>query len=155
MRLELEKKEQDDPRHNNYNNHNHNNHNHQQTHHNQQNNRLGLTNMTTSLDASSSSSDMCLNNSFTSLHYDNQDSSGIVSRDDSLDLYGMRDDCYTADDNLDSMQNCQNKFNGEYNQVYQHFTSSQTQNLAFQQNPCDYQILTDYQIYQNTPSTSR
>lgn len=98
---------------------------------------------------------------FTTLHYENHHEGiggGMMSvncqpeipgtREDSLDLYAIRDDCYPNDDTVDSGQS-QRKLHPEFSQAFQSF-SGQTANISFQQS--SYQ---DYQSYVNLPSTSR
>ncbi|XP_047357850.1 AT-rich interactive domain-containing protein 4B isoform X2 [Vespa velutina] len=97
---------------------------------------------------------------FTTLHYENHDAGNGSSncqpevpgtREDSLDLYAIRDDCYPNEDTVDGTQSGQRKLHPEFSQAFQTF-SGQTAgaNMNFQQTA--YQ---DYQAYTNLPSTSR
>ncbi|XP_015191242.1 PREDICTED: uncharacterized protein LOC107074379 isoform X3 [Polistes dominula] len=97
---------------------------------------------------------------FTTLHYENHDTGNgstncqtevSGTREDSLDLYAIRDDCYPNEDTVDGTQGGQRKLHPEFNQTFQTF-SGQTAgaNMNFQQTA--YQ---DYQAYTNLPSTSR
>ncbi|XP_066589424.1 uncharacterized protein Axud1 [Prorops nasuta] len=96
--------------------------------------------------------------SFTTLHYENHSigSNGVScqqilpnAREDSLDFYAIRDDCYT-DDTVEGEQNCQRKIHPEFNHSFQAFPGQANIGVNFQQTA--YQ---DYQEYTNLPSTSR
>ena len=100
----------------------------------------------------------CINaGGFTTLHYESHDIVGpscqqdvSVVREESLDLYAIRDDCYPSEDTVDTSQNAQRKLHPEFHQTFQTFPGHPTPPVAFQQN-----AYTDYQSYQNLPSTSR
>lgn len=113
---------------------------HQESHHHHHHHqsRLSMPSLDTNND--------CLGGGFTSLHYDLQDG----SRTDGLDLYTIREDCYTNDDGQasDRTQN-QRKMSNEFNQSFQQY-GAQASNIGFHQNP-----YADYQSYQSLPSTSR
>nr|XP_031838519.1 uncharacterized protein LOC116429571 [Nomia melanderi] len=96
---------------------------------------------------------------FTTLHYENHDAGdGGTScqpdvpgtREDSLDLYAIRDDCYPSEDTVDGTQGPQRKLHPEFSQAFQTFSGQTGAGVNFQQ-PA-YQ---DYQPYANLPSTSR
>lgn len=100
------------------------------------------------------SADTCMNGGgFTTLHYESHESvvsscQGVTGvREDSLDLYAIRDDCYPSEDAVDSSQNSQRKIHPEFHQTFQTFPGHPN---SFQQN-----TYADYQTYQNLPSTSR
>ncbi|XP_043287730.1 uncharacterized protein [Venturia canescens] len=99
----------------------------------------------------------CVNaGGFTTLHYDGHDPTsnscppGIVHpvREDSLDLYAIRDDCYPPDD-VDGGPNADRKLHPEFGQAFQTFPGQQPA-VNFPQGA--YQ---DYQGYQGLASTSR
>ncbi|XP_033208318.1 uncharacterized protein LOC117167467 isoform X2 [Belonocnema kinseyi] len=100
----------------------------------------------------------CINGGgFTTLHYESHETVGpscqqdvAVVREESLDLYAIRDDCYPSEDTVDTSQNAQRKLHPEFHQTFQTFQGHPTPPVAFQQN-----AYTDYQSYQNIPSTSR
>ncbi|XP_053982448.1 uncharacterized protein LOC128878345 [Hylaeus volcanicus] len=96
---------------------------------------------------------------FTTLHYENHDAADggtncqpeiPGTREDSLDLYAIRDDCYPSEDTVDGTQGPQRKLHPEFSQAFQTFSSQTNAGVNFQQPP--YQ---DYQPYANLPSTSR
>ncbi|XP_012281301.1 uncharacterized protein LOC105700216 [Orussus abietinus] len=144
MRLELEKKQRDEER------------DHEGDH---QANRGPLRegNLGSMMD----SNEGCVNGGgFTTLHYESPENSSSGpcqtevpgAREDSLDLYAIRDDCYPSEDTVDGAQNSQRKLHPEFGQAFQSFPVGQPgHNVAFQQTS-SYQ---DYQSYQNLPSTSR
>ncbi|XP_070149081.1 uncharacterized protein Axud1 isoform X2 [Polyergus mexicanus] len=110
---------------------------------------------------------------FTTLHYETGHEGGVVTagcqpevpgtREDSLDLYAIRDDCYASEDAVDGSQSIavQRKLHPEFGQAFQSFSTG-AQNggggggagggMSFQQS--SYQ---DYvsSPYANLPSTSR
>lgn len=109
---------------------------------------------------------------FTTLHYETGHEGGVVTagcqpevpgtREDSLDLYAIRDDCYASEDAVDGSQSvaAQRKLHPEFGQAFQSFSTG-AQNggasgagggMSFQQS--SYQ---DYvnSPYANLPSTSR
>ncbi|CAD1477384.1 unnamed protein product [Heterotrigona itama] len=102
----------------------------------------------------------CLNGGgFTTLHYENHDARDggtncqpevPGTREDSLDLYAIRDDCYPSEDTVDGTQGPQRKLHPEFSQAFQTFSSQTSAGVTFQQPT--YQ---DYQPYANLPSTSR
>ncbi|XP_076290599.1 AXIN1 up-regulated 1 [Lasioglossum baleicum] len=102
----------------------------------------------------------CLNGGgFTTLHYENHDAGDggpncqpdvPGAREDSLDLYAIRDDCYPSEDTVDGTQGPQRKLHPEFSQAFQTFSGQTGPGVNFQQ-PA-YQ---DYQPYANLPSTSR
>ncbi|XP_024935551.1 microtubule-associated protein futsch isoform X2 [Cephus cinctus] len=102
----------------------------------------------------------CINdsgNGFMTLHYENSDGTNSTcqpevpgAREDSLDLYAIRDDCYPSEDTVDGAQNPQRKLHPEFSQTFQTFPGQVNPVVAFQQG--SYQ---DYQNYQPLPSTSR
>lgn len=102
----------------------------------------------------------CLNGGgFTTLHYENHDAGDggpncqpdvSSAREDSLDLYAIRDDCYPSEDTVDGTQGPQRKLHPEFSQAFQTFSGQTGAGVNFQQ-PA-YQ---DYQPYANLPSTSR
>ncbi|XP_043259894.1 microtubule-associated protein futsch [Colletes gigas] len=102
----------------------------------------------------------CLNGGgFTTLHYENHDAGDggancqpevPGTREDSLDLYAIRDDCYPSEDTVDGTQGPQRKLHPEFSQAFQTFSSQTNVGVNFQQPT--YQ---DYQPYANLPSTSR
>ncbi|XP_043495758.1 uncharacterized protein LOC122519971 isoform X2 [Polistes fuscatus] len=149
MRLELEKKQRDEE-----------GTDHEST--DNQNNKSGPLrdiNLVSLMD--NSNTEACITGGgFTTLHYENHDTGNGSSncqtevsgtREDSLDLYAIRDDCYPNEDTVDGTQSGQRKLHPEFNQTFQTF-SGQTAgaNMNFQQTA--YQ---DYQAYTNLPSTSR
>ncbi|XP_058792965.1 uncharacterized protein LOC131665232 isoform X2 [Phymastichus coffea] len=137
MRLELEKK----PHRDEEQQHQHHQQQHQDTHHSHHQNRLAVP-MSSNVELQND----CLAGGFTGLHYDSHDG----TRTDSLDLYTMRDECYSTDDCLvDNGQNQQRKLHSEFAQSFQHY-GGQGPSMGFQQNP-----YVDYETYQNLPSTSR
>ncbi|XP_051176429.1 uncharacterized protein LOC127291380 [Leptopilina boulardi] len=171
MRLELEKKQRDeehtDPdlmENNHHNHHNHHHHQQQQQHHHQhhlhQDQGTGLRDVSLG-SVIDNSAETCMNGGgFTTLHYESHESvvsscqggGGVGSvtgvREDSLDLYAIRDDCYSSEDAVDSSQNSQQrKLHPEFHQTFQTFPGHPN---SFQQN-----TYADYQTYQNLPSTSR
>ncbi|XP_076374965.1 AXIN1 up-regulated 1 isoform X2 [Megalopta genalis] len=96
---------------------------------------------------------------FTTLHYENHDAGDggpncqpdvPGAREDSLDLYAIRDDCYPSEDTVDGTQGPQRKLHPEFSQAFQTFSGQSGAGVNFQQ-PA-YQ---DYQPYANLPSTSR
>lgn len=122
---------------------------------------------------------------FTTLHYENHEGAGVVNagcqpevpgtREDSLDLYAIRDDCYPSEDAVDGSQSAQRKVHPEFSQAFQSFSSQSAGGsgaggggggggsgtsggsgggggggMSFQQS--SYQ---DYQPYASVPSTSR
>ncbi|KAF3421674.1 hypothetical protein E2986_09958 [Frieseomelitta varia] len=101
----------------------------------------------------------CLNGGgFTTLHYENHDARDggtncqpevPGTREDSLDLYAIRDDCYPSEDTVDGTQGPQRKLHPEFSQAFQTFSQTGA-GVTFQQPT--YQ---DYQPYANLPSTSR
>ncbi|XP_076670345.1 AXIN1 up-regulated 1 isoform X1 [Andrena cerasifolii] len=102
----------------------------------------------------------CLNGGgFTTLHYENHEAAdggancqpeAPGTREDSLDLYAIRDDCYPSEDTVDGTQGPQRKLHPEFSQAFQTFSGQTGAGVNFQQ-PA-YQ---DYQPYANLPSTSR
>ncbi|KAK9308741.1 hypothetical protein QLX08_001356 [Tetragonisca angustula] len=102
----------------------------------------------------------CLNGGgFTTLHYENHDARDggtncqpevPGTREDSLDLYAIRDDCYPSEDTVDGTQGPQRKLHPEFSQAFQTFSGQTGAGVTFQQPT--YQ---DYQPYANLPSTSR
>lgn len=101
----------------------------------------------------------CLNGGgFTTLHYENHDRDGGTNcqpevpgtREDSLDLYAIRDDCYPSEETVDGTQGPQRKLHPEFSQAFQTFSGQTIAGINFQ--PRTYQ---DYQPYANLPSTSR
>nr|XP_034175427.1 uncharacterized protein LOC117602050 isoform X1 [Osmia lignaria]XP_034175428.1 uncharacterized protein LOC117602050 isoform X1 [Osmia lignaria] len=102
----------------------------------------------------------CLNGGgFTTLHYENHDARDAGTncqpdvtgtREDSLDLYAIRDDCYPSEDTVDGTQGPQRKLHPEFSQAFQTFSGQTGAGVNFQQPT--YQ---DYQPYANLPSTSR
>ncbi|XP_076168993.1 AXIN1 up-regulated 1 isoform X2 [Ptiloglossa arizonensis] len=102
----------------------------------------------------------CLNGGgFTTLHYENHDAGDgggncqpevPGTREDSLDLYAIRDDCYPSEDTVDGTQGPQRKLHPEFSQAFQTFSGQTNAGVNFQQPT--YQ---DYQPYANLPSTSR
>ncbi|XP_076393313.1 AXIN1 up-regulated 1 isoform X2 [Megachile rotundata] len=102
----------------------------------------------------------CLNGGgFTTLHYESHDARDAGTncqpeitgtREDSLDLYAIRDDCYPSEDTVDGTQGPQRKLHPEFSQAFQTFTGQTGPGVNFQQPT--YQ---DYQPYANLPSTSR
>ncbi|KZC12953.1 Cysteine/serine-rich nuclear protein 2 [Dufourea novaeangliae] len=104
----------------------------------------------------------CLNGGgFTTLHYENHEAGDgggpncqpdvPGTREDSLDLYAIRDDCYPSEDTVDGTQGPQRKLHPEFSQAFQTFTSQTSAGVVNFQQPA-YQ---DYQPYANLPSTSR
>lgn len=106
---------------------------------------------------------------FTTLHYETSHDGGIVTagcqpevpgtREDSLDLYAISDDCYPSEDAVDGSQSIvQRKLHPEFSQAFQSFSPGGTQSpssngggMSFQQS--SYQ---DYgSPYAGLPSTSR
>lgn len=96
---------------------------------------------------------------FTTLHYENHDGGNGNSncqpevpgtREDSLDLYAIRDDCYPSEETVDGTPGGQRKLHPEFSQAFQTFSGQAGANMNFQQTA--YQ---DYQAYTNLPSTSR
>ena len=104
------------------------------------------------------SADACINGGgFTTLHYENHDNIGPSChqdvtgvREDSLDLYAIRDVCYPSEDAVDCSHNSQRKLHPEFHQTFQTFPGHPNSTVAFHQN-----AYADYQSYQNLPSTSR
>ncbi|XP_017761900.1 PREDICTED: uncharacterized protein LOC108552035 [Eufriesea mexicana] len=106
------------------------------------------------------SPETCLSASgFTTLHYESHDARDGGSncqpevpgtREDSLDLYAIRDDCYPSEDTVDGTQGPQRKLHPEFSQAFQTFSGQTSAGVNFQQPT--YQ---DYQPYVNLPSTSR
>ncbi|CAL7935745.1 unnamed protein product [Xylocopa violacea] len=106
------------------------------------------------------SPESCLNGGgFTTLHYENHDARDggtncqpevPGTREDSLDLYAIRDDCYPSEDTVDGTQGPQRKLHPEFSQAFQTFSGQTGAGVNFQQPT--YQ---DYQPYANLPSTSR
>lgn len=107
----------------------------------------------------------CMNaGGFTTLHYDNHDTAStscqpvVHAREDSLDLYAIRDDCYATETEtigVDGLQNAQRKLHPEFGQAFQTFPVQQQQQqqqpgVGFAQG--GYQ---DYQTYQTLATTSR
>ncbi|KOC62694.1 Cysteine/serine-rich nuclear protein 2 [Habropoda laboriosa] len=102
----------------------------------------------------------CLNGGgFTTLHYENHDARDggancqpevPGTREDSLDLYAIRDDCYPSEDTVDGTQGPSRKLHPEFSQAFQTFSGQTSAGVNFQQPT--YQ---DYQPYANLPSTSR
>nr|KAF7420118.1 hypothetical protein H0235_010415 [Vespula pensylvanica] len=149
MRLELEKKQRDEE-----------GTDHEGT--DNQNNKSGpLRDINLGSLIDNSNTEACITGGgFTTLHYENHDAGNGSSncqpevpgtREDSLDLYAIRDDCYPNEDTVDGTQGGQRKLHPEFSQAFQTF-SGQTAgaNMNFQQTA--YQ---DYQAYTNLPSTSR
>ncbi|XP_011298078.1 uncharacterized protein Axud1 [Fopius arisanus] len=93
--------------------------------------------------------DTCLNNGFTTLHYDPHDPTVCQplhpAREDSLDLYAIRDDCYPSEETVDNPHNSPRKLHPEFSQAFQPFSTQ----------PFPPQAYPDYQSYENLPSTSR
>ncbi|XP_050461067.1 uncharacterized protein LOC126856535 isoform X2 [Cataglyphis hispanica] len=108
---------------------------------------------------------------FTTLHYETGHEGGVVTascqpevpgtREDSLDLYAIRDDCYASEDTVDGSQSVavQRKLHPEFGQAFQSFSTGAQNSgggagggMSFQQS--SYQ---DYvsSPYANLPSTSR
>lgn len=92
---------------------------------------------------------------FTTLHYDSHDTLSTscqpvhTAREDSLDLYAIRDDCYTNEeaDNPHNQSRKPQSLHPEFNQAFQTFPSQQPTFVS-----SNYQ---DYQTYESIPSTSR
>ncbi|KAK0079105.1 hypothetical protein PV325_001713 [Microctonus aethiopoides] len=107
------------------------------------------------VDCTSVTDPSCINGGgFTTLHYDNHNAASTTcqpihnAREDSLDLYAIRDECYPNGDTVvDNSHNSTRKIHPEFNQAFQSFSGQQS---TFQ--PTGYQ---DYQTYEPLPSTSR
>ncbi|XP_063978680.1 uncharacterized protein Axud1 [Diachasmimorpha longicaudata] len=93
--------------------------------------------------------DTCLTNGFTTLHYDPHDPTVCQplhpAREDSLDLYAIRDDCYPSEETVDNSHNSPRKLHPEFSQAFQPFPTQ----------PFPPPTYPDYQSYENLPSTSR
>ncbi|XP_014598024.1 PREDICTED: uncharacterized protein LOC106783739 isoform X2 [Polistes canadensis] len=130
MRLELEKKQRDEEA-----------TDHEST--DNQNNKSGPLrdiNLVSIID--NSNTETCITGGgFTTLHYENHDTGSSSNcqtevsgtREDSLDLYAIRDDCYPNEDTVDGTQTGQRKLHPEFNQSFQTF-SGQTAGCNFRRN---------------------
>ncbi|KAG7207603.1 hypothetical protein KM043_009226 [Ampulex compressa] len=147
MRLELEKKQRDE----------------EGTEHevaDNQNVRGPLREISLGSVMDASNAEACIaGGGFTTLHYEGHESGEAGggcqpevpgTREDSLDLYAIRDDCYPSEDTVDGTQGPQRKLHPEFSQAFQTFSAQSSAGVNFQQSA--YQ---DYQPYANLPSTSR
>ncbi|KAK2580968.1 hypothetical protein KPH14_006031 [Odynerus spinipes] len=149
MRLELEKKQRDEE-----------GTDHESGTENRSNKSGPLRDINLGSLMDNSNTEACISGGgFTTLHYENHDAGNGNSncqpevpgtREDSLDLYAIRDDCYPSEETVDGTQAGQRKLHPEFSQAFQTFSGQAGANMNFQQTA--YQ---EYQAYTNLPSTSR